>query len=176
MFGYDPQKLDYVAGRFREEAGMATGTRSVGRVMRAGTDRTVHWWRRAVSYVLRIVLPCSLLSQLIGTVFFGRSIPIDDARWLIYAFAFIVVVVSFAVTANSGQSAPHRLLHLQVYDSTGAPASRKQLLLRDVAHLIDFGSLGLGFVWPLWDKRRQTFADKIANTQVRKLPTSQIGS
>lgn len=155
---------------------MATYTRPVGRVTRAGTDRAAHWWRRAVSYVLRVVLPCSLLSQLVGTVFFGRSTPDDDVRWLIYAFAFIVVVVSFALTANSGQSAPHRLLHLQVCDSTGAPASRKQLFLRDVAHLIDFGSLGLGFVWPLWDKHEQTFADKIANTRVRKLPTSQIGS
>lgn len=33
------------------------------------------WLRRAAAYFLRIVLPTSLMSQLIGTLLFGRSSP-----------------------------------------------------------------------------------------------------
>lgn len=31
------------------------------------------WWKRVAGYLLRIVLPTILMSQLIGTLFFGRS-------------------------------------------------------------------------------------------------------
>lgn len=36
-------------------------------------------------------------------------------------------------------------------------------LLRDVAHILD-AILCVGFLWPLWDRKRQTFADEIMST------------
>ena len=38
------------------------------------------WLRRAAAYVLRIVLPTSLMSQFIGTLLFGRSSPGEPQR------------------------------------------------------------------------------------------------
>jgi hypothetical protein len=38
--------------------------------------------------------------------------------------------------------------------------------VRDFAHLLDVLSLGLGYLWPLWDARRQTFADKVVRSVV----------
>jgi len=38
-------------------------------------------------------------------------------------------------------------------------------LLRQVAHVLD-GFCLIGYLWPLWDDRRQTFADKIVGTLV----------
>jgi hypothetical protein len=32
--------------------------------------------------------------------------------------------------------------------------------VREIAHLVGFTSLFIGFLWPLWDDRGQTFADK----------------
>jgi uncharacterized RDD family membrane protein YckC len=44
----------------------------------------------------------------------------------------------------------------------GAPMTA----MRAVAHIVDAIPLFLGFLWPLWDRRGQTFADKIVGTVV----------
>jgi hypothetical protein len=38
--------------------------------------------------------------------------------------------------------------------------------VRHVCHFVDGLFCGLGYLWPLWDDRRQTFADKIMSTVV----------
>jgi hypothetical protein len=37
---------------------------------------------------------------------------------------------------------------------------------RDIVHLLDSLPCYIGFLWPLWDAKRQTFADKILSTVV----------
>lgn len=44
----------------------------------------------------------------------------------------------------------------------GAPMTA----IRAVAHVVDAIPFFLGFLWPLWDRRGQTFADKIVGTVV----------
>ena len=39
-------------------------------------------------------------------------------------------------------------------------------LVRWVGYMVSFATLGLGFLWVLWDDRRQGFADKLAKTVV----------
>ena len=41
--------------------------------------------------------------------------------------------------------------------------------LRDLVHILD-GVAYVGYLWPLWDDKRQTFADKIMRTIVIDLP------
>jgi Mce-associated membrane protein len=43
------------------------------------------------------------------------------------------------------------------------------LLLRDLAHLLDTASVLVGWLWPLWDSRRRTFADMLLRTEVRRV-------
>ena len=43
------------------------------------------------------------------------------------------------------------------------------LLLRDLAHLLDTASLLVGWLWPLWDASRRTFADMLVGTEVRRV-------
>ncbi len=38
--------------------------------------------------------------------------------------------------------------------------------VRDLAHVLDSVACHLGWLWPLWDQKRQTFADKIVGTVV----------
>jgi len=42
------------------------------------------------------------------------------------------------------------------------------LLLRDLAHLLDTASI-VGWLWPLWDARRRTFADMLVRTEARRV-------
>ena len=59
------------------------------------------------------------------------------------------------------------LLSCQVVDAnSGQPISVKQGALRYLGYFLSFFSLCIGFLWILWDKRKQGFHDKIANTVV----------
>ncbi len=49
---------------------------------------------------------------------------------------------------------------------TGQPIGFGMAFVRQIAHALDSWSLGIGYLWPLWDERRQTFADKVCNTVV----------
>jgi len=40
---------------------------------------------------------------------------------------------------------------------------------RGFLHIIDGLPLYLGYLWPLWDAKKQTFADKIVQTVVVKI-------
>ncbi|MGB8382067.1 MAG: hypothetical protein WCG47_12665 [Dermatophilaceae bacterium] len=42
--------------------------------------------------------------------------------------------------------------------------------MRDLAHLIDNAICYVGWLFPIWDDRRQTIADKIMNTTVITVP------
>jgi uncharacterized RDD family membrane protein YckC len=41
---------------------------------------------------------------------------------------------------------------------------------RRLLHVLDSLACGIGYLWPLWDDKRQTFADKIVHTVVIKDP------
>jgi uncharacterized RDD family membrane protein YckC len=68
---------------------------------------------------------------------------------------------------RTGASLAKRWLGLSLVDQhTLRPLGTGRALLRDVAHLLDTWSAYIGYLWPLWDERRQTFADKVVGTVV----------
>jgi uncharacterized RDD family membrane protein YckC len=85
-----------------------------------------------------------------------------------------VLVVVTAVGWNSGlrqgvtgQSLGKRVVGIRlVGESTGRPIGLGRAVVRLFAHLLDTLPLYIGYLWPLWDERRQTFADKACATIV----------
>lgn len=55
-------------------------------------------------------------------------------------------------------------------EQTGAPIGAGMAFLRYLCHIIDGIPCYLGYLWPLWDAKRQTFADKILSTVVINQP------
>ena len=51
-------------------------------------------------------------------------------------------------------------------EADAAPIGPGRSFLRQVAHILDALPCYLGYLWPLWDSKRQTFADKIMTTVV----------
>ena len=49
---------------------------------------------------------------------------------------------------------------------TGQPVGAGRSFLRQLAHVLDSLPCYLGWLWPLWDPRSQTFADKLTETVV----------
>ena len=53
-----------------------------------------------------------------------------------------------------------------ISEKTGQPIGAGLNFVRMLAHMLDSLACYLGWLWPLWDAKRQTFADKIMGTIV----------
>jgi uncharacterized RDD family membrane protein YckC len=53
---------------------------------------------------------------------------------------------------------------------TGQPMGAGLSFVRQLAHIVDAIPCYLGYLWPLWDAKRQTFSDKIMSTVVIEQP------
>jgi len=72
---------------------------------------------------------------------------------------------------GKGQSLGKRALGLTLMgESSGRPIGMARAFLRDLAHFIDSIICLVGYLFPLWDKKRQTIADKILSTVVTAKP------
>jgi uncharacterized RDD family membrane protein YckC len=79
------------------------------------------------------------------------------------------------VRDGRGQSFGRRRLGLWLLsDSTGQPIGGGMAFVRDIAHFLD-SWFYLGYLWPLWDRKRQTFADKVCGTIVSTSPPAPVG-
>ena len=55
-----------------------------------------------------------------------------------------------------------------VGEATGQPIGAGMAFVRDIAHIVDAVICYVGFLFPLWDAKKQTLADKIVHTLVVK--------
>jgi len=68
---------------------------------------------------------------------------------------------------NIGWSLGRALVGIAVVRLDGATVGVGRMMLRELAHLLDTISVFVGWLWPLWDPRRRTFADLLLGTEVR---------
>ena len=57
-----------------------------------------------------------------------------------------------------------------VKEATGQPVGMGMAFVRDIAHIVDSIICYVGWLFPLWDSKRQTLADKIVSTVVITAP------
>jgi len=68
---------------------------------------------------------------------------------------------------QTGQSLGKKTLHLRlISETTGEPIGAGMAFARDICHILDSLACYIGWLFPLWDAKRQTFADKIISTVV----------
>jgi len=99
----------------------------------------------------------------------GRNGPALLA-WVIFALA-LMGALAFAVwnygyrQGTLGSSIGKSLMGFKVVGETsGQPIGFVKSFVRQLAHAIDGIPCYLGYLWPLWDAKRQTFADKLLKT------------
>jgi Mce-associated membrane protein len=71
-----------------------------------------------------------------------------------------------------GWSLGRALCGITVVHRDGAAIGVWGLLLRDLAHLLDTASV-VGWLWPLWDSQRRTFADMLLRTEARRVESDE---
>lgn len=86
-------------------------------------------------------------------------------EFLVQAFALII---ASAICWKIWSSTPGKmLLRMKIVDaSTEQPISNKQILMRSLGYIPACGLFFLGIIWISFDKRRQGWHDKIADTVV----------
>jgi uncharacterized RDD family membrane protein YckC len=71
---------------------------------------------------------------------------------------------------RTGQSIGKSVMGIRLVDErTGLPMRAGMCFVRELAHVLD-GAVYIGYLWPLWDDKRQTFADMILGTVVVETP------
>lgn len=68
---------------------------------------------------------------------------------------------------TTGQSIGKGVLSIKlISEETGQPLGPLMTFVRGIVHIVDAIPCYVGFLWPLWDEKRQTFADKIMKSIV----------
>lgn len=94
-----------------------------------------------------------------------------SALGLVTALVLGLAALAFAIwnygyrQGTTGSSIGKSVLKFAVVsERTGRPIGFWPSLGRQLAHLLDTVFCSIGYLWPLWDAKRQTFADKIMAT------------
>ncbi|MGV1007110.1 MAG: RDD family protein [Dermatophilaceae bacterium] len=148
-----------------------------------------HWGHRVLATLIDFLytLP-GLVVAMVGTIFAAVGAPTRSRTGVVtnagnsalLAFGAVLALLGwlaylgvglynlYIVQGRTGQSWGKRRIGLRViHEYRGVPLSMGMNLVRNLCHFID-QILYLGYLWPLWDSKRQTFADKIMTTLVIK--------
>lgn len=100
-----------------------------------------------------------------GTFYWVDQIPATDADDMA---AVVVPVLLLLFAWNLGGTDPGKwMMGLGVVDSTtGNSPSVGQCCLRMLGYWMGFATLGIGFLWSAFDKRKQGLHDKLGKTMV----------
>lgn len=136
-----------------------------------GGAQLAEWPQRVIATLLDGVL---LLPVYIVAIIFAQIA--DVLGLLIYLVAIAGAFYFAYLTGATGQSPGKRLTGIKVIvESTGQPLGGAGGIIRQFIHVVDSFCL-IGYLFPLWDPKKQTFTDKIQSTVVvTGVPKQQLG-
>ena len=112
-------------------------------------------------FIVRLALSGGSTSQLTKpavAMIIGLGVMLASLGWVAYN--------RWHMAGRTGQSVGKRLSKIRLIGAeTYAPIGPKNAFLRDLVHILDALTL-VGYLWPLWDDKRQTFADQVMKTVV----------
>ncbi|WET81530.1 RDD family protein [Amycolatopsis sp. QT-25] len=170
-FGQQPQQADQSSpfGAPQQPFGQSEQSSPFGQATQFGprTDYA-HWGLRAGATLIDfgpiVVLPIigGIISavgpETLGLVIAGLGY-LAGFGWTVYN--------RWIRMGTTGQSLGKKILKIKlVRESDGQPIGPLMAFVRDLCHNLDGWICGLGYLWPLWDGKKQTFADKILGTVV----------
>ena len=121
---------------------------------------------RTISFLVDYVAPAIVLNLLLSIAAVVGSPAWRPAIVVVGSLALLSFLVwnSGHLQGTTGRSLGRRMAKTSLVTvQAGQPLGFGLALARQICHVLEFG---VGFLWPLWDSRRQTFADKIVGTVV----------
>lgn len=121
------------------------------------------FWRRLSAALIDSVIYSVLISLLIGPAYANPNLQNFEGM----VGAVIMFVATIALWVRYQGTPGKLLLGCQIVDAnSGDPMSYKQAVIRYLGYFVSVMTLFVGFLWIAWDRRKQGFHDKMANTVV----------
>lgn len=132
-----------------------------------------------VWYVTVIIELLEVSAAAMGMIDVPTEVFVDSVGWLIAAGVVYLIALAcnlvnrWYLGGRTGQSVGRRLLRITLIAAeTGRPLGVGRAFVRDLAHIAD-GFFYVGYLWPLWDDQRRTFADMMMKSIVINAPSGQ---
>jgi uncharacterized RDD family membrane protein YckC len=140
----------------------------------AATGSYANWLQRVGAYLIDSVI--AGVPSWIGLPFYigstdanGKPSGAGLAVYLVLSLVSLGLQIynRWILAGRTGQSWGKRVLRIRlISEQTGQPIGGGMAFLRDICHIVDAIICYIGFLFPLWDAKRQTLADKIVKTVV----------
>ncbi|WP_330294513.1 RDD family protein [Streptomyces sp. NBC_00503] len=139
----------------------------------AGMPPLAHWGLRAAALILDVLIiagPMILASLLTG----GDENP--AAFLVILSLVAMLYAIGMAIfqlykEGSTGQTIGKGVVGISLRrESDGAVLGFGMAFVRRLAHILDSAACYIGWLFPLWDVKKQTFADKVCATVVVVVP------
>ena len=108
-----------------------------------------------------------ILALIFGKIASGLGTLVAILGYL--AILAFVIWNQVIVQGQTGQSIGKKQIGIKlIAEQTGQPLGPGMTFVRMIAHVLDSIPCYIGYLWPLWDAKKQTFADKIMTSIVVK--------
>lgn len=146
-------------------------TETTTAVDEAAPNELAPWHIRAAAFVVDVVPGLAVVATMLEV---WLAVPLRSAWWwfsvsVLVVAALLTMINRVMLPALSGWSLGRAVVGIAVVGKDGAAVGMGRLLCRDLAHLLDTLSVFIGWLWPLWDPRRRTFADLLLGSEVRRV-------
>jgi Mce-associated membrane protein len=149
----------------------AEETEATPAVDEATPNNLAGWHIRAAAFIVDVLPGLAVVTTM---TLVWLAVPLRSVWWwlavsVLAAAALLTMINRVVLPALSGWTLGRALMGIAVVLPDGASVGVGRLLCRDLAHLLDTVSVFVGWLWPLWDPRRRTFADLLLGTEVRQV-------
>jgi len=135
-----------------------------------GSSAYASWGSRVGSSVIDSLVAAApaIVIAIIATVIGGDDGPNGALLALAYLVSIGVTVWNSGIKqGTTGQSIGKGVMNTRLLrESDGQPLGAGMSILRQLAHILNAIPCYVGFLWPLWDAKKQTFADKVCSSVV----------
>ncbi|WP_405497000.1 RDD family protein [Streptomyces sp. NBC_00096] len=138
-----------------------------------GMPPLAHWGLRAAAYLLDILI-------IAGPLFLLNIVAAGESEPSMGVAIFSLITVLYAIgmgffqlykEGSTGQTIGKKVLGISLRrEADGNVLGFGMAFVRKLAHFLDGIACYIGWLWPLWDAKKQTFADKVCSTVVIVVP------
>ncbi len=162
QYGQQPYQQDPYS-QYAQQYGQVTGP--------PDRDQLGSWLQRVGAYLIDFLV-VGIPGLIGGYLNVQATVNPGDSAGIVPAI-LVLVTLGLAIwnivirQGSTGQSVGKQVLGLKlVRESDGQPVGAGMSFVRQICHFLDGLACYVGYLWPLWDQKRQTFADKIMSTLV----------
>ncbi|MET9882041.1 RDD family protein [Streptomyces sp. NPDC006430] len=141
----------------------------------SGMPPLAHWGQRVGAYLLDALI---IAGPMYALGFIDLAMSDDPAT--ANPGVFFVIGVLYAIGMGffqlykegaTGQTIGKKVLGISLRrEADGNTLGFGMAFVRKLAHVLDGLPCYIGWLWPLWDEKKQTFADKVCSTVVIQVP------